>query len=282
MSLRRRLAENGFETNDDYEFVLRCVVEQRDGGLRCASVEGESGRRKSAFAQSLAAAMAFKRTVYLDFSKPPVAPPLVVSADADGPVEAPLTPLERVVTEACAYSEAESTILILDQLQLSDFTEQVRIYQFVVSGSWTVNAAAMTANSRNLLVLLISEEPLYHSLLKQSFRIWTDPGTGLIDYKPEEFGLASDAQRFFAAFNQVFELLQSAPTQSEFGKLITDLQWRVRSREQLRQALFGRMERIDRNLLYAHALDSALDQVIDEVMIYLGEETIEVSSPAEI
>jgi hypothetical protein len=289
MSLKRRLAAHGFESNDDYDFVLRCLFEQPAEGVRTANLDGSVARRKTAFAQAVGAALDYPRRLYHDCSRPPPPPqPVLVTLGAEdsadgggGPQEAPLSPFERVLTEACAYSEAESTILVLDQLQHADFHEQIRLYQFVSSREWTVGSATVMANPRNLLLLLVSEQPLYHSLQKLSFRIWTDAGSGIVDYRPEDFGLPADAARFMAALATVFEGLGSAPTPSEYRRIIDDLLARVRSREQLRICLYGRMETVNRDRLLARELDPALEQVVDALIAFLGEESIDIVAPPE-
>jgi hypothetical protein len=286
VSLKRQLAAHGFESNDDYDFVLRCLFEQPVEGVRTANLDGGVARRKTAFAQALGAALEFPRRLYHDCSRPPPpTQPVLVTLGAEddsggGPQEAPLTPFERVLTEACAYSEAEPTILVLDQLQHADFHEQIRLYQFVSSREWTVGTATVMANPRNLLLLLVSEQPLYHSLQKLSFRIWADAGSGLVDYRPEDFGLPADAARFMAALTTVFEGLGSAPTPSEYRRIVDDLLARVRSREQLRICLYGRMETVDRDRLLARELDAALDRVVDELIAFFGEETIDIVAPS--
>lgn len=289
MSLRRRLAEHGFESNDDYDFVLRCLYEQPVEGVRTANLDGSVARRKTAFAQALGAALDYPRRLYHDCSRPPPPPqPVVVTMSAEdaadgggGPQEPPLSPFERALTEACAYSEAEPTILVIDQLQHADFHDQIRLYQFVSTREWTVGSATVMANPRNLLLLLVSDQPLYHSLQKLSFRIWTDAGGGIVDYRPEDFGLPGDAERFMSALAEVYAGLGSAPTLSEYRRIVDDLLLRVRSREQLRVCLYGRMETVDRERLLARELDAALDRAVDELIGFLGEESIEIVAPPE-
>ena len=53
MSLRRLLAEHGFESNDDYDHAMRCLFGQEQAQLRVLHVDGQAGRRKTAFAQAL-------------------------------------------------------------------------------------------------------------------------------------------------------------------------------------------------------------------------------------
>jgi len=51
MSLRTKLAEFGFESNDDYDHALRCLFGQQQAHLRVLHVDGTAGRRKTAFAK---------------------------------------------------------------------------------------------------------------------------------------------------------------------------------------------------------------------------------------
>src|SRR5688572_30451393 len=103
--LRRRMAEFGFESNEDYEFPLRTLFDARIPHLRTLHVAGETGRRKTAFANALARALDYPHVLYHDFSVPePPPPPIVITAEDQEnpePFEAPLTAFERIVTEAC-------------------------------------------------------------------------------------------------------------------------------------------------------------------------------------
>lgn len=277
--LRKRLAEFGFESNDDYDFALRCLFETRPQGVRLLNPVGESGRRKTAFAHALAHALEYPHLLYLDFSRPPapVEPKSVELDDNhDGPLEAPPSPFERVIIEACAFSEAARVVLILDQLQSADFADQVRLYQFAASGLWADGKAR--AHPRNLLLIVISELPLYHSLAKLAWRIHTDSTAQSFDARPADFGWPATADALFSALGSLFELLGRAPTQSETSHLLADLNDRVRTAEQLRIALYGRMEGVERERLYAPALAGALQQVVDCMGELIGIDEIVVQA----
>ncbi len=280
MSLRHELAEYGFESNEDYDFQLRCLFEAELPHLRVLHVDGHAGRRKTAFANALAQAMAFPHILYHDFSRaaPPQTPIVVPLDDGEGGdvIEAPLTPFERCVTEACAYSEAARTILILDQLQAADFADQVRLYRLASALEWSAGSATVMANPRHLLMLLVSEEPLYHSLARVSYRIWTDAERAFLDFRPEEFGLGRDAQPMFDAFTALFEALAVSPTPTEFRRMLGDVLLRVRSEDQLRHALFGWSERIERPRLYAHELLPLFRAAVDAIGRYVGLDHIEM------
>lgn len=284
MNLRQRLAHHGFESNDDYQFALRCLFEAKLSHLRVLQVDGASGRRKTAFATALAHALDYPHVLYHDFSHAePPAPvlPVTVADDAEpGPVETPMSAFERAMTEACAYSEAERTILILDQLQAADFAEHIRLQRFAASGEWHHGSSSAFANPRHLLLVLISEAPLYHSLARISFRIWTDAQRAFLDYRPEDYGLQADAQAMFNALTQLFEHTSLSPTPTEFGHLLQDLLLRARSQDQLRQVLFGRIEGVERERLETPGAHAALTAVIEALSDYLAHDHIELDGPA--
>jgi hypothetical protein len=277
VSLRHQLADHGFESNDDYDFALRCLFEAEVDHLRVLHVDGQAGRRKTAFANALARALDYPHILYHDFSRPPPpAPPPLASDDRAEVMEPPLGPFDRAVTEACAFSEAERAVLILDQLQAADFTDQVRLYRLVSSLEWTAGSATVTANPRMLLVVLITEERLYHSLARLAYRVWTDAERAFLDFRPEDFGLGRDAQAMFAALTALFEALGASPTPSEFRRLLSDVLQRVRSEEQLRQALFGWSEQIDRPRLYAPELLPLFRNAVDAIGHYVGLDHFEL------
>jgi hypothetical protein len=288
MTLRRRLADFGFESNDDFEFPIRALFAARVEHLRCLHVDGESGRRKTAFANALARALDYARIVYHDFTtpEPPPAPIVISGEDKEKaePIEAPLSAFERAVTEACAYSEAERAILILDQMQAADFRDQTRLYHFVRTTEWPAAQGQVKANAKNLLVVLVSEEALYHSLAKVSYRVWTDATGGRFEYRPEEFGLGQDARELFAALGALFDALQSTPTPTELRHIVDDLLHQVRTEDQLRHTVFGWMERVDRPCLYSAALVPAVRAVIAALDALLGLEEVvmsEAQAPAD-
>ncbi|MGD9583318.1 MAG: hypothetical protein AB7V26_06580 [Lysobacterales bacterium] len=279
MPLRQQLAEHGFESNDDYEFPLRSLFAADISHLRCLHIAGDSGRRKTALANALAHALDYPHILYLDFSQPPPAlppAPASLAADDGSPTEPPLSGFDRVLIEACAFSEAERTVLILDQLQAAPFADQMRLFHFVQSREWDAGNASVRANSRHLLLILVSEQPLYHSLAHLSFRLWADSSGGHFDFRPEEFGLGQDAREMFARFGELFAALGTAPTSSEFTRILSDARQFVRTAEQLRHTLFGWMEHIDRGLLYAPQLTPALDAAVHALNHYIGMDEIEL------
>lgn len=279
MNLRRKLAEAGFESNDDYEFQVQSLFALELPHLRCLNVAGDSGRRKTAFANALAQALAYPRSVYHDFSIPEAPGPTVIvtrldDEDAGQAVEPNLGAFERAVIEACAFSEAERTILILDQLQAADFRDQVRLFEFIRRHFWEGKSGTARAHARNLLVVLVSDEPLYHSLARVSYRIWADAGSGAFAYRPEDFRMGSEARELFGAFGALFEQLGKTPTVSEFDKILADALRHVRTEEHLRHCIFGWMEYVDRDRLYAAASVPALSGVVRALNSLIGIDEI--------
>lgn len=279
MTLRKKLAAFGFESNDDYEFALRCLFEPELPHLRVLHVDGAGGRRKTAFANALANALEYPHVLYHDFSseEAPAAPqPIQLDDGSQGPAEPAATAFDRAVTEACAYSEGARSILILDQLQAADFADHIRLYQFATTREWEGVAGGVRANARNLLLVLISEQPLYHSLAKVSYRLWTDAQRAYLDYRPEDYGLGPDAKELFSALGAVFEAAYASPTPREFERLLQDLLHRVRSEDQLRQSLFGWTEGVERARLYAPELTAPLRVALDALTHYLGHDHVEL------
>lgn len=277
MSLRRKLAEHGFESNDDYDHALRCLLDQVVPHLRVLHVDGAAGRRKTAFAQALGPALGFAHSIYHDFSATePQATPIVTVLDdgSPGPAEPPLPLFERAMTEACAYSESASTLLILDQLQAAHFDDQRRLYQFAMTREWTNAAGTVQANGRNFLLALVSEQPLYHSLAKCSFRVWTDAQRAFLDYRPADYGLGVEAGALFEALAALCIATGCAPTPSEFGLVLQDLLQRARSEDQIRQSLFGRVESAERERLYAPESVAPLRAVMFELERLLGADQV--------
>lgn len=280
MSLRLKLAEHGFESNEDYEHALRCLFHPESSHLRVLHVDGSAGRRKTAFAQALGKALDYPHILYHDFSQPePARPAAAVTLD-DGSLGAPepaLPAFERALIEACAFSEAERVVLIFDQLQGADFATQMRLYHFVSKREWSSAAGSVQAHARNFLLVLVSEQPLYHSLAKCSFRVWTDAQRAFLDYRPSDYGLGVEAQALFDALGTLCMETAAAPTASEFGQVLDDLLHRVRSEEQLRQSLFGRIEAIERARLYDPEVLPALRRALAELERLLGVDEVVLS-----
>lgn len=280
MSLKKRLAEFGFESNDSFDFVLQCLYQAPLAGVRMLNVCGRSARRKSAFANALGHALEFSHLLYHDFGDSWRVPQNATLPPGDEPpqLELPTAPFDRVMVEACAFSEAERTVVILDQLHKAEFRDHIRLYHFANDREWPTPQGTVVANPKHVLVVLISDEPLYLSLQKVSFRIWCEPLPGSFEFRPEEFGLGRDAGELFGALRTLFSALEAQPTHSELDKLLNDLLNRVGSEEQLRQALFGRVESIERERLYAPGITAYLRAVIEALMSWRGGEEIQLNS----
>jgi hypothetical protein len=285
MSLRRRLAEFGFESNDDYSFQIDCLMRAEVPHLRALQIAGDGGRRKTALANALAQALEFPRVLYHDFSQaePPPAPIVIMTNEdgtaSDGPNEEPPTAFERALTEVCAFSEGERAVLILDQLQLADFHDQTRLFQFIQTHVWSTSAGSVKANAKQLLLMLISEDTLYHPLAHVSYRIWADASGGRFDYRPEEFGLGVDAREMFAALAVLFDALATVPTTSELRKLLADALANARTEEHLRHCIFGWMEHIDRARLFSPTLTPLVHEAVMAINRFQGMDHIEIGSP---
>ena len=211
--------------------------------------------------------------------KHPAPPDLILPLAEDelGRTEPPIDPLDQVVSEACAQSEGEPTVLILDQLQAADFREHIRIHRLIADCFWEVRGGRYYANPRHLLLFLISESPLYHALQKTSFRVWIGRvSEHPIEFLPPDFGLDAAAQPLFDALAALFRALGSVPTRSEFAHILTDLQLHVRTAEHLRLSLYGRAEGIAREALAAPGLTAPLDAVIEAAQTLLVSEHIEL------
>lgn len=283
--LRERMALYGFESNEDYQYPIECLLYAPFEGIRCLNIQGDSQRRKTAFASALANALEVPHTIYHDFSERTPPPPQIIlppSRDESGKEAPPINPLDNRLADACGYSEAEETILILDQLQAADFREHIRLYKFITSGEWQLGGTTHFANPRHLLTFVISEEPLYHSLQKQSFRIWISSVSHCqITYAPQDFGLDPDAGPLLNSLAELFAHLQISPTRSEYAKILRDLTTRIRHRDALRWSIYGWMEEADRHALLEEPLEPILDQVVNDALGYLGCQEVELFDVAE-
>lgn|GEM_PF-380515 len=283
-SLREKMASNGFESNDDYEFQTRCLLTAPTDKIRTLCIEGDCERRKTAFATALAHSLDFTRILYHDFSdRTPPQPELVLPDTQDdyGRKEPAIEPLDDIASQACAFSEAEPTILIMDQLQMADFREHIRIHRLIRDRQWLIRDAPYYANAHNLVLFLISEETFYHSLRRASFRVWVSRvSQRRIDFRPAEFGLEDSAIPLFDALSDLFRALEATPTRGEFAYLLHDLTEQVQTEMHLRHALFGRFEGIDRERLYGDTANPQLDRVIDRLRDYLGSEPIIIGGDA--
>ena len=276
------MADYGFESNDDYEYHLRCLENNTFKGIKTINVEGHKGRRKTAFASALARALEYPNLLYYDFTQKnalegkAIIPP---SEDEHGIKELPVSDFDHIMSEGCAFSEGEKTVLILDQLQFADFKDHIRIYHFIKSCEWTYGDNTLRASNKKLLVLLISEEPLYHSLQKCSFRIWINNiSSAQKNYSPADFDLYDDVLPIMTALAEVFNKLELAPTHSEYKNILQDIHYTIHTEQQLIHSLYGWMEGINRELIYSKEILPLLSQVIDKVQAYHGMDEVIIES----
>ncbi|MCW8929932.1 MAG: hypothetical protein OQL19_06825 [Gammaproteobacteria bacterium] len=280
--LQRKMADFGFESNDDYEYHLRCLMNSPFNGIKTVNVEGHKGRRKTAFANALGLALEYPNLFYYDFTQKAEAEGKVIippSEDEDGVSEAPVTDFDHIMSEACAFSEGEQTILILDQLHIADFKDHIRIYHFIKTGEWSYSNNSLKASKKNLLILLISDEPLYHSLQKCSFRVWVNAvSSAQKDYAPADFKLTDDILPIMESLTTVFNKLEMSPTHSEYKNILNDIHLNVNTEQQLTHSLYGWMEGINRELLYSSEMKTLLSQVIDKIQQYHGMDEVIIES----
>lgn len=297
-TLRERMAQNGFESNQHYDFVLRSLQNvQRH--LRCLNVTGQAGRHKTAFANALARSMEFNHQgaddiIYYDFSQSePADKKLAETGELEKP---PLTDLDITLSDACAFSEASRTILILDQLQFASFKDQIRLYHFILSQKWQYEDISYQANRKNLWLFLISETELYYSLQKYSFKVWVDNKSQRdVAFSPEDFGLDQDAADLLKALNHLFDDFNIAPTHTEMQRLLLDIQQHIRTQADLLQAMYGWIDSFSaqdfqacQRLQHIPADEQSMDQqqrqqrlfqTMSTIEDYIGvDETVELSS----
>lgn len=280
-SLQEKLANFGFESNDDYEYQLRCIFSSPFTGIKAINIEGHKGRRKTAFASALSRALDYPHLLYYDFTQQgEIEGKLVLprSEDEQGVEEQAVSDFDHIMSEACAFSEGEKTVLILDQLQAADFREHIRIYQFVKNAEWSYSQVSLKAGRKNLLLLLISEEPLYHSIQKCSFRIWINAiSTTFKDYAPADFDLADDILPVLDILGSIFDYLKVTPTFSEYKNILHDVQYNIHTEQHLIHSLYGWMEGVNRELLFSKQLAPVLTETIGRIQSYHGVDEVTLS-----
>jgi hypothetical protein len=281
-SLREKMASYGFESNESYDYIVRCLQNSPGPTIRCLNIEGNGGRRKTAFANALAHAMEAEHVLYHDFTQeePPAQPTIVkIPDDDEGHEEPPIVLLDRIMSDVCAFSEAEKTILVLDQLHAADFKDHIRIYRFLTEKEWHYGDASFYANRKNLFVFLVSEEPLYHSLQKNSFKVWiAGPSSSHVPYRPADFKLGADAEPVLNALYGLFEKLGIFPTFSEYKKIVYDIQHNVRCTNDLKTSIYGWTEAIDKNQLMSEEIHEMILDIMPEIEAFIGfDENLELT-----
>ena len=260
--LRERMAEHGFESNASYEFEVDCLLRGECGGVRTLNVQGDSGRHKTSFANALAHALDYSVIRYLDFShsqqeedKEIEREIMQLGEQPEGKFVPPVKPLDKIMSDACAHSESESTFAILDQLQLAQFQDHIRLNRFVHEGIWGIDGSQYTANPKRLLLCLISEEPLYHSLMQQSYRIWVyRHALRNMSYTAEELEIPEAANPLVQGLNELFTEIGLMPTIGEFKLLMADLLSFVRHEDQFASAIYARVSAINKADLITAAM----------------------------
>lgn len=280
-TLQKQMADFGFESNDDYEYHLRCLMNSQFNGIKTINIEGHKGRRKTAFANALGRALEYPNLFYYDFTQKSEAEGKVMippSEDEHGISVAPVSDFDHIMSESSAFSEGEKTILILDQLHVADFKDHIRIYHFIKSGEWSYGDNTLKASTKNLLLLLISDEPLYHSLQKCSFRVWVNAvSSAQKDYSPADFKLQDDVLPIMEALANIFDKLEMAPTHSEYKNILNDIHLNIHTEQQLIHSLYGWMEGINRERLYSKEMKPLLTRVIDKLFIYQDVTEIDIA-----
>ena len=108
--LKQQLAEYGFESRDNYDFAIQCFLNNPTENIRCLYVDGDPGRRKTAFAHALGQALNYDHVLYYEFGVEKPAPQIIRMHEGEEVSDEPPTdPFDRIMTEACALSEAETT-----------------------------------------------------------------------------------------------------------------------------------------------------------------------------
>lgn len=279
--LKQKLAEYGFEARENYDYAVQCFLNSPNQNIPCLNVEGSPGRRKTAFAYALGQVMDVNHLLYFEFGvEQPVAQNIRIIDGEEIPEEPPTRPFDRIMTEACTLSEAESTILILDHLHLADFKQHLRLYEFIKNRVWAYSDVSFQANQKNLKIFLISSELLYHSLQQVSFKLWISEEQGVDDcIQPFDLDLDESCREWLEPLNKLLTELGLTPTISEYKKLAHDIEQYVKTPNQLRISIFGWVEGVDRTRLFSKTLESYIFDVIKVIEANLSiQEEIEISS----
>jgi hypothetical protein len=274
-SLKQRLAEHGFVSDEDFGYPLQCLLSAPVEHLRCLNLEGDSGaRRRTAFAYALGHALGHEHVLYHEFTDPPPPPPVRIepAEETDKPPgEPPADALDRIMAEACALSEGEPTFLILDQLHQARFQIHIRLAEFIRDGIWRYGELALKGHRRNLLVVLISDDPLYHTLKLMAFSLWlgrNEPSDQAVT--PGMLGLADNARPMLDALKAVFDTLDVHPTLEEYRRVVHDLHVNVNTAAELRQSIYGWVEGVERTHLMSAYLDQVMGSQWPAFRAYLG------------
>jgi len=280
-SLKSRLSQNGFTSTESYDHAVQCFLSNPTSRIRCLQIDGHCGRRRTAFAHALANALEAPQIIYYEFGKDKPVPQIVRILEGEEIVEEPpVDALDRVLTEACALSEAEQTVLILDQLHKTQFLNHIRLYEFLQSGVWRYSDVQYQANLLNLSVYLISDESLYHSLVSSSFRLWIDENSQIAaTVTASDLDLGENSCNWLIPLQKLFDELNIFPVLEEYRRLVFDIEQHIHSKHQLKVSLYGWFENIDRSKLDNEAIQPYLNAVLEAILQDKGiGEEIEISS----
>lgn len=279
-SLKSRLSQYGFTSGESYDHGVQCFLRNPTQHIRCLHIDGDCGRRRSAFGHALANALQAPQVIYYEFGKDKQVAQIIRIQEGEEIIEEPpVDALDRVLTEACAQSEAEKTVLVLDQLHKTPFLNHIRLYEFLQSGLWQYSDVQYQANITNLSVYLISDEPLYHSLQSCSFRLWINEANRTrVNISAADLGLNEESGSWLPLLQKLMLKMQLAPTLDEYQHLAFDIEQHVHSLSQLKVSLFGWVENIDRVELESDALKTCLNDVLEAILRGKGvPEEIEIS-----
>ena len=280
-SLKSLLSQNGFTSSESYDHAVQCFLSNPTDHIRCMYVDGDCGRKRTAFAHALANALRAPQIMYYEFGKDKAVPQIIRIQEGEEIIEEPpVEALDRILTEACAQSEAEPTVLILDQLHKTQFLNHIRLYEFLQTGLWRYSDVQFQANLSNLSVFLISDEPLYHSLQSCSFRLWiSEANRAVITVSAEDLGLNEQNCQWLQPVQKLLGEINLSPTLEEYQRLAFDIEQHVHNKQQLKVSLFGWLENIDRKQLESEGLQVYLDDVLEAILLSKGVgEEIEISS----
>lgn len=279
-TLKQRMEQHGFVSHKDYEYALRCMNNSAAEHIKTLNIEGEPGRRKTAFANALAHALEYQHVHYYEFGLENTSPILIQFDNEKQTIDTqPMGDFEKIIIETCALSEAETTVLIIDQLHLATFKEHMSLNNFITSKIWRSGDNEFLANSNNLIIMLISETEIYHALQQCSFKVWVDslyqPGKAP-NYK--ELELDESAQAWIESLADIFNALNLSPTFNSYQKIAYDIEYHVRSADQLRISLYGWVEGIAYPSLFTDEMDALFLNAQTAIENYIGiEEPIELS-----
>ena len=280
MSLKEKLAEFGFESNESFDHVVQCFLESPNKAIRCLNIDGDTGRHKTAFAYALAHALGHPHVLYYEFGiDEPAQPQLIrVVEGEEVEAEAPVSPLDKLLNEACALSEAEKTVLILDQLQLADFKQHLRLLDFSKSSVWRYGDVSCYANRDNLTIYMVSDGGLSPVLQQISFRLWLPVKDKPIDYlQAEELGLSESCNAWLPQLVILMQKLDVSPTMSEYAALAYDVECFVCTEQQLRESIMGRVKSVDYGRLNSEPLKEALS-----LFMKCYEDSLDIQESIEI